>query len=752
LLRGTVSVIRRKDTNIFYQNRIQTLRNLDEPETPEKGLTSSQAAMDALIAEMGVKVKEIKEGEGFGEKALLEKFSLRTASILTNVNCEFIVIMKDDYVNTISRFDSRRHAKMEFMKNHIPSLDSLASLEIWDDLFYLIKEQESCKESVVISESQIGSNIFFVASGQCALTKTFTVQLKKGYSDYEPTEITRTVATIGSGSCFGEEILQSRGTKYKYTITVKSSSAHFYSIDRTQFLMRFPPECVKIIQSNFFLKEKVHRNRMCELEKEAEEADLKKYKSTINFRNKDVLELLGPQYRNKMTQHAYLTQKRNLTFSAHVKQRKEVQSFLEMSRDYKAIQKSIFNNNQTTMRSFEITDTLLERIPSHKDNQNILNELNDSSHHLPPANLPRPKTDAKHKTQERSPRSPRSPKIFTGGRAKQKLLTVNVTESSFSKAVSEHQQQQQQQPGHTQTEPDNDPSPRVWMNDVSKNLFQKLNRIQSIRHLNPGKTLHIPPLDIRNKDTKEGEGEQRPSLDALESSKITLEKFDFGPSSNSPDKSRPRKFLGSPLNTTTATNSPYFRFDISPSIPNSASAQIRCLTDTRKEEESGVTMNKILARMKASRDSPTVIKKIESALIKRHSKKKESTIQERSEKKKKSLIFVRSISPAFRNHSIINDSQDLSTTNNFKSVLYDGQRSTSRHPTIFKDSSSPITLARVQSVQKVINIPPELPRKNTTLNKIDLVFKAKTFAMKKLHEQETRRKRKRKQPEFIGVS
>ena len=220
LLRGTVSVIRRKDHNVFYQNRIKTLHNLDEDDVARKDLTAEELAMTDLIAEMGVKVKEIKEGEGFGEKALIEKFSLRTASILTNVNCEFIVIMKDDYVNTISRFDSRRHAKMEFMKNHIPSLDSLASLEIWDDLFYLIKEQESSKDTVIVTENQSGPNIFFVASGLCALTKTFTVQMKKGYNDYEPTEITRTVATIGAGSCFGEEILQSRSAKYKYTITV----------------------------------------------------------------------------------------------------------------------------------------------------------------------------------------------------------------------------------------------------------------------------------------------------------------------------------------------------------------------------------------------------------------------------------------------------------------------------------------------------------------------------------------------------
>ena len=159
--------------------------------------------------------------------------------------------------------------------------------------------------------------------------------------------------------------------------------------------MRFPPDCVKVIQNNFQLKEKVHRSRMCEMEKDAQEADLKKNRSTLNFRNKDVLELLSPQYRNKMTQHAYATQKRNLTFSAHIKQRKEIQSFLDMSRDYKAIQKSIFNHNQTTMRSFERPDSFYST-PKNQDTQkSILNEINDSHVHLPPANIPRPKTDMK---------------------------------------------------------------------------------------------------------------------------------------------------------------------------------------------------------------------------------------------------------------------------------------------------------------------------------------------------------------------
>lgn len=222
-MRGSVSIIKKKDRNVFFQQRIKTFQEIEIEEslTSKKKKTYEGFSMDKRITEMGTKVKEITEGEGFGDKALVEKNGKRTASVLTNVNSEFIVILKDDYLNIISRFDKRKHAKMEFMKNNIPFLDSLASLEIWDDLFYLIKEIDCLKDVTICNDNQIGNNLFFVSSGQCSIEKNLIIKYKKGRNESEPTEVKKTIATLGVGSCFGEEILLNRKpTKYKYSIIV----------------------------------------------------------------------------------------------------------------------------------------------------------------------------------------------------------------------------------------------------------------------------------------------------------------------------------------------------------------------------------------------------------------------------------------------------------------------------------------------------------------------------------------------------
>lgn len=66
-------------------------------------------------------------GEGFGEKALTNKDSIRTTSIVTNEITEFLVISKDDYLNTINKHDKSRAEKHEFMKKYIPFLEKINS-------------------------------------------------------------------------------------------------------------------------------------------------------------------------------------------------------------------------------------------------------------------------------------------------------------------------------------------------------------------------------------------------------------------------------------------------------------------------------------------------------------------------------------------------------------------------------------------------------------------------------------------------
>ena len=214
VLRGQVSVVKKKDTNVFYQMRLARLKAIDEQKTQE------EIYMENLIAEMGVKVKDINEGEGFEEKALAEKSSKRGCSILTNETCEFIVVLKEDYNQIMSRFDQKRILKKEFMMKSIPFLDSINSMAIIEDLFYLLKDEDLPKDAPITTEGHVGDYVYFIASGECTVEKTFARKNIKRGADYGSFEVKKVIATIDAGSCFGEELLLEDNNTYNYTIKV----------------------------------------------------------------------------------------------------------------------------------------------------------------------------------------------------------------------------------------------------------------------------------------------------------------------------------------------------------------------------------------------------------------------------------------------------------------------------------------------------------------------------------------------------
>jgi len=174
-----------------------------------------------MITRHGIKIKEIKEGEGFGEKSLVEQFGKRSTSIITNTHCEFIVIMKNDYVNIIRRYDKRRQAKIDFMRDKIPYLNTISSSIIWEDIFYLIKDADYTKGTAIANENEKGNQIFLVVQGYCELEKGIIIEEKNRHHQYEPIKMKKAIAKFGPGSCLGEEILVSPDPKYNYTIRVE---------------------------------------------------------------------------------------------------------------------------------------------------------------------------------------------------------------------------------------------------------------------------------------------------------------------------------------------------------------------------------------------------------------------------------------------------------------------------------------------------------------------------------------------------
>lgn len=120
--------------------------------------------------------------------------------------CEVLIINKDDYNNIIKRYDKRRQKKTEFMKQNIPFLDCINSPEIWEDLFYLLKEQEFPKNTVLAEEGSPGHHLYFIKDGYCTLEKTFSVDYHYKTGSYEKVSVKREIATLGVGSALGTDI------------------------------------------------------------------------------------------------------------------------------------------------------------------------------------------------------------------------------------------------------------------------------------------------------------------------------------------------------------------------------------------------------------------------------------------------------------------------------------------------------------------------------------------------------------------
>lgn len=140
---------------------------------------------------------------------------------MTNEITEFLVLNKDDYLNTINKYDKTRSEKQEFMKKNIPYLDKINSPEIWDELFYTLRSYVYPRDTLLGDEGEVGRNVYFILEGFCVLEKTLDIPLAKEKTNdkQEYATIKKIVTTVGAGNSIGEEVMIG-DHRYKYCIKV----------------------------------------------------------------------------------------------------------------------------------------------------------------------------------------------------------------------------------------------------------------------------------------------------------------------------------------------------------------------------------------------------------------------------------------------------------------------------------------------------------------------------------------------------
>lgn len=142
------------------------------------------------------------------------------ASVVTNVNCDFLIVRKEDYLNITHRFDKSRQAKLKFMMKAIPEIQCISSQAVLESLVYLLREAEYPKGHVIFAEGAPAKSIVFIQEGSCDIEKTLVYEEKKTNQKTETFTSRRKIANFTKGSCIGEEALAEQDPKYHYTTTV----------------------------------------------------------------------------------------------------------------------------------------------------------------------------------------------------------------------------------------------------------------------------------------------------------------------------------------------------------------------------------------------------------------------------------------------------------------------------------------------------------------------------------------------------
>ena len=176
--------------------------------------------LEQLTDEAGIVQHEIKRGEAFGETMLINSKAKRLTSVLANTICELIVITKNDYEEIVKKYDIGRRTKNEFMEQKIPFLGSIVSHDAWDILYNSLQDLDYCIGTTVVVERTRGKKIFFIGQGECELEKTILLNVKNERSENEVVKTKKVFATVGAGTCIGEEIIFKEDHLYLYTVKV----------------------------------------------------------------------------------------------------------------------------------------------------------------------------------------------------------------------------------------------------------------------------------------------------------------------------------------------------------------------------------------------------------------------------------------------------------------------------------------------------------------------------------------------------
>jgi len=218
---------------------------IQSPRTPRRGsfFVAETETLDTIISKYGKIIDKIGKGGFFGERALASKVN-RSATIVTNTECEFLTVSAELFAFIKARFERSNTLKLNFMLDFFPNLDQVTNKKMIEALIYLLEERTFNLNNSIITEGTKSKEFFILFEGHCDVYKEAIIE-KPPSNPHIPLAKTKTkesvkLCTLFPGVFFGDEILFNSTSQYEYTVKAASSKVVVLALDKVKFNVRFP--------------------------------------------------------------------------------------------------------------------------------------------------------------------------------------------------------------------------------------------------------------------------------------------------------------------------------------------------------------------------------------------------------------------------------------------------------------------------------------------------------------------------------
>ena len=224
--------------------------------------------IDQMQDQYGPKIVEQKKGYMFGELALLNT-KPRGATILSEVDCRFLVLAKKQFDFIKKFYSSEMVFKREFLFNVMPKLDEINADKYVTDILINFANVGYTKGTVVAKQNLVGERIYFLKTGICKIQYRL------------PSKKVITICEITSGTVIGEECLFNMDNKYTFTAVVHSQEAKFLTLYRRYMQKSIPFSTLEDLKSSYDMKDKARMNYIKKMAVDNDLAEILDAKSRI---------------------------------------------------------------------------------------------------------------------------------------------------------------------------------------------------------------------------------------------------------------------------------------------------------------------------------------------------------------------------------------------------------------------------------------------------------------------------------------